>query len=84
MTIRCGCNKEFIVIEVIDQGGGIPKDRQEEIFTPFVTTKKEGTGLGLPIVKKVIEAHAGSIRVERNRDKGVTFQIFLPLSKLMR
>ena len=46
-----------ISIEIADMGGGIPKERHGDIFTPFVTTKKEGTGLGLPIVKKVIKAN---------------------------
>ncbi|TFG35587.1 MAG: HAMP domain-containing histidine kinase [Desulfobacterales bacterium] len=69
-----------MTIEISDQGDGIPKERQDDIFTPFVITKKEGTGLGLPIVKKVIEAHAGSIKVSENSAKGVTFRITIPLT----
>ena len=69
-----------ITIEIIDQGDGIAKERQDDIFTPFVTTKKEGTGLGLPIVKKVIEAHAGLITVSENSGKGVTFRITIALA----
>ncbi|MCJ7600150.1 MAG: ATP-binding protein [Desulfobulbaceae bacterium] len=79
VILRSQANGACITIEIIDQGDGIPKERQVDIFTPFVTTKKEGTGLGLPIVKKVIEAHAGSITVSKNSEKGVTFRIAIPL-----
>lgn len=72
---REGC----ILLDIVDQGGGIPEERLNDIFTPFVTTIKEGTGLGLPIVKKVIEAHRGSINVAENSEKGNTFRITLPL-----
>jgi len=70
-----------IVIEISDCGCGIPVEMIEDIYTPFVTTKKEGTGLGLAITKKIIDAHAGSIHISRNRDKGVTFRINIPLSR---
>lgn len=68
-----------IFIEIIDQGGGIPKEQLSDIFTPFVTTKKEGTGLGLPIVKKVIEAHKGLIDIIQNSKKGITVRVTIPL-----
>jgi signal transduction histidine kinase len=66
------------VIDVSDCGCGIPLERREEIFTPFFTTKKEGTGLGLPIVRKIIEAHHGSVQVIDNGGRGVTFRIIIP------
>jgi len=53
--------------------------RREEIFSPFFTTKKEGTGLGLPIVKKIIEAHYGQTEILDNSDRGVTFRIVIPI-----
>jgi len=80
IVVRGRCDGSNIIIEVIDRGEGIPKERQEEIFTPFVTTKKEGTGLGLPIVKKVIESHKGSIVINNNSEKGVTFRITIPVA----
>lgn len=80
VVLRSQANGTCITIEIIDRGDGIPKERQDDIFTPFVTTKKEGTGLGLSIVKKVIEAHAGSITVSKNSEKGVTFRITIPLT----
>ena len=80
VVVRGRYDGSNIVIEVADRGEGIPQERQEEIFTPFVTTKKEGTGLGLPIVKKVIEAHKGSIVIAENKEKGVTFRITIPVT----
>jgi len=84
VVLRSQVKGTCITIEIIDQGDGIPKERHDEIFTPFVTTKKEGTGLGLPIVKKVVEAHAGTITVNKNSEKGVTFRITIPLTSHKR
>ncbi|HAX16998.1 MAG TPA: histidine kinase, partial [Actinobacteria bacterium] len=50
------------------------------IFTPFYTTKIHGTGLGLPITKKIIEEHHGTISVESNFENGTTFSVKLPLA----
>lgn len=79
IVVRSQCDESNIIIEVIDRGEGIPKERQPDIFTPFVTTKKEGTGLGLSIVKKVVEAHAGSIEINTG-EKGVTSRITIPVT----
>ena len=65
--------------ELSDNGCGIPGKRREEIFAPFFTTKKEGTGLGLPIAKKIIEAHKGHLELLDNPEKGVTFRVLLPI-----
>jgi len=67
-----------IIIDVADCGCGIPPDQKEKIFNPFYTTKKEGTGLGLPIVKKIVEAHGGSVEVLENRVRGVILRVTLP------
>ncbi|MBA3016127.1 MAG: GHKL domain-containing protein [Desulfobulbaceae bacterium] len=80
VIIRSKRQGDGISIEIADMGEGIPTKQQSDIFTPFVTTKKEGTGLGLSIVKKVIEAHNGSIDVTENSEKGVTFRITIPLT----
>jgi len=74
-----------IRLEVRDDGYGMPKDAQEKLFTEFyrVRTEKtmqiEGTGLGLSLVKSVVEAHGGKIWVESELDRGSTFFIELPL-----
>jgi two-component system sensor histidine kinase HydH len=74
-AIPCGGS---VAIEVSDRGEGIPEDKRSEILAPFYTTKKEGTGLGLPIVKKIVEAHSGELEILDNPDRGVTLRIVLP------
>jgi len=66
-------------ISVIDRGCGIPPDKIETVFNPFVTTKQGGTGLGLAIVAKIIDGHGGRMAVESAPGKGSTFRIYLPL-----
>ncbi len=60
---------------------GIPLEIRKEIFSPFFTTKKEGTGLGLPIALKVIKAHDGSITLTSNGEKGTIFKVSLPAGR---
>lgn len=81
VLIRCNCESESIRIEVADQGDGIAEEHQANIFTPFVTTKKEGTGLGLPIVKKIVEAHTGAIGFRMHPEAGTVFHIILPVKR---
>ncbi|MFC2140616.1 ATP-binding protein, partial [Candidatus Auribacterota bacterium] len=67
-------------ISMKDSGKGMPKEVQEKIFEPFFTSgKKHGTGLGMPIVKKIIEAHKGELSFVSEEGKGTTFFITLPL-----
>jgi len=72
--------KGEIIFEVVDCGSGIPPNQRSEIFSLFFTTKKEGTGLGLPIVKKIVDAHKGRIEVLDNPGAGVTFRVVLPIA----
>jgi signal transduction histidine kinase len=65
-------------ISVIDRGAGIEPGQLENIFNPFFTTKKEGVGLGLAIVSKIVDLHGGKIAVESHPGKGSIFRIFLP------
>jgi len=67
-----------IIIDVSDRGCGIQADKKEEIFSLFFTTKENGTGLGLPIAKKIVEAHSGYLEVLENHDKGATFRVIIP------
>ena len=64
-----------------DTGTGIPDALREEIFNPFVTTKKTGVGLGLSIVSKIVDGHGGSIRVENSAQGGAVFTLFFPLQE---
>ena len=68
-----------IVLDVVDAGCGIGKKGREKIFLPLYSSKSEGTGLGLPIVKKIVEAHGGDIHFYPNKGKGVTFRVQLSL-----
>ena len=64
---------------VKDNGPGIPLAIREKIFEPFFSTKHRGTGLGLPIAKRIVEAHGGQIRIECPREGGTTVVVDLPL-----
>lgn len=70
-----------VIITVSDNGDGIKPDQIERIFEPFVTTKKQGTGLGLPLSKKIIEAHSGTLNVVSILGEGTTFTITLPITE---
>ena len=72
-------NSLGIMLEVADHGEGIAKKYRESIFHPFFSTKREGTGLGLGIVKKIVETHGGDVSFRANQEKGVTFTVWLPL-----
>lgn len=67
-------------VSVSDRGCGIPPDRIESIFNPFVTTKKTGVGLGLAIVSKIVDGHGGKMSVESEQGKGSTFRVRLPIA----
>jgi signal transduction histidine kinase len=72
--------KDYVCIEIKDQGEGIPPEIVDKIFDPFFTTKDvgSGTGLGLSISHGIIEEHEGWVDVQSNIGKGTVFQIFLP------
>lgn len=67
-----------IQIYIQDQGIGIPEEHLNKLFTPFFTTKEDGTGLGLSLVKKVVDEHQGKIAVESTIDVGSTFILEFP------
>jgi len=64
---------------VIDNGPGIPEDIQHELFKPFFTTRNDGTGLGLAVVKAVSQAHGGCVRMESIPAQGSEFILQLPI-----
>jgi len=74
-------DREDAIIEVSDNGRGIGVEDQARIFNPFFTTRREGTGLGLPAVRRIARAHGGSVQVESNLGRGSTFTIRLPLNR---
>lgn len=71
-------NKGNIVIEVRDNGPGIPQELRLKIFTPFFSTKKEGTGLGLAIVDQLTKLNKGEIVIEDNKPNGTIFKLIFP------
>ncbi len=64
-----------LILDVVDNGNGVPFVKKQKIFDPFFTTKKEGTGLGLPIVMKIVEAHNWSLQIFDNDCSGTVFRI---------
>lgn len=68
----------LILLRISDQGMGMSPEVQERLFTPFFTTKEDGTGLGLVTSKKIVEAHGGHIQVHSEPGKGTCFTISLP------
>ena len=69
-------SNEYLVLEVKDNGHGFENNLLDSVFEPYITTKNKGTGLGLPIVKKIIEEHKGLISIKNNKEKGATLSIF--------
>jgi len=80
LTIRADHDRQAAMIEISDTGSGIPADI--DIWQPFVTTKKTGTGLGLLIVREIVAAHHGSIDFTSKVGEGTTFRLKLPLKQI--
>lgn len=76
---RGDTEKPSAVVVLEDTGGGIPEESLTNIFTPFFTTKRRGTGLGLPIVSRIVHNHGGMITAS-NHDCGAEFRVVLPLA----
>lgn len=79
LSAPSGCDTSGIQISIRDNGCGIEQDQLDQIFQAFHTTKQEGTGLGLSLSKRIIEAHHGTLTVTSAPGKGSTFTVFLPL-----
>jgi len=69
-----------VVVDVTDNGPGVPADLTDKIFDPFFTTKAQGSGLGLAIVRKIVDAHDGHIDVNGSAENGTRFRVTLPVS----
>ena len=72
---------KYVKISVTDTGTGMDEATQQKIFEPFYTSKPSGSGLGLSIVKSIIETHDGIIEIESKKKKGTRVTITLPLQK---
>lgn len=72
--------QKAISIEIEDNGNGIARESLEKIFSPFYTTRKEGSGLGLFLAYQIIAKHGGAVLVESELGKGTVFKVYLPVS----
>lgn len=75
---RLSGKQDYVRVEFSDAGPGVPAENKEKIFTPFFTSRAKGMGLGLSIVKGIIEAHRGGICETGEKDSGARFVIMLP------
>lgn len=78
VRVRCAVEADTAVLEIRDQGKGIAPEQLADIWTPFFTTGGGGTGLGLPIVRRIVEAHGGTVTIESQPDAGTTATVRLP------
>ena len=67
-----------VCVTVEDSGPGVPPELREQIFNPFFTSKKDGVGLGLSIVAKIVDDHRGTIRLDSDTSQGARFRVFFP------
>jgi len=83
ILIQTGRGDQYVFISITDTGVGIKEEDLEKIFEPFFTTKEkeQGTGLGLSLCKRLIEANAGKIEVESKVGEGTTFRIMVPINQ---
>jgi PAS domain S-box-containing protein len=78
VVVNLLAEEDRAVVEVIDNGAGIAPEDREKIFLPFFTTKPSGTGLGMAIVKKIVDLHGGDISIESEPGRGTRVRISLP------
>jgi signal transduction histidine kinase len=79
ISIDIRSNEKDVHLVVNDEGDGIPKDILDKVWDPFFTNKEKGTGLGLGIVKNIIEAHSGQVDIQNRPGKGARVSIVLPI-----
>jgi signal transduction histidine kinase len=79
INIDIQLDNSIVKIAVKDNGVGIPEIQQSKIFVPYFTTKSTGSGIGLAMVKQIIENHKGIIYFESEVNKGTTFTVELPI-----
>jgi signal transduction histidine kinase/CRP-like cAMP-binding protein len=83
LTVRTREDNGFVNVEFVDSGTGMPEEVKKRIFEPFMTFgKKHGTGLGMAIVKKVVDDHGGKIEIDSEMGKGTTIRFLIPIKRL--
>lgn len=82
IMVRTSVEADFVLMRVIDNGCGFPADILPRVFEPYVTTKTKGTGLGLAVVKKIVEEHGGMVEIRNIDEGGACVCVKLPLTPL--
>jgi signal transduction histidine kinase len=81
ITINIGQSDGFGTVSLTDTGPGIPPEMRDRLFKPFATSKKEGSGIGLALVKRFVDNFGGSVTVDSEPGHGATFHLKLPLAR---
>jgi signal transduction histidine kinase len=79
ILVEISSNDHGVTVHFDDEGQGIPSENLDKIWDPFFTTKEQGTGLGLGIVKNIVESHGGSIQIVNRPVRGARVTVELPL-----
>ncbi|MBI3831567.1 MAG: hypothetical protein HY291_18755 [Planctomycetes bacterium] len=83
ITLRTRETPEHVELQVEDNGGGVKPEDEPKIFELFFSTKEHGTGLGLPIARRIVQEHGGELLLENHPGRGATFIVRLPKSKIL-
>jgi signal transduction histidine kinase len=81
LILKTRRDSDHVFIDVIDTGAGMTEDVRSKIFDAFFSTRRGGSGLGLPTTRKIVEAHGGLIRVQSEPGKGSQFTMILPIRR---
>jgi signal transduction histidine kinase len=79
LTVRTRASEDAIELSIGDTGPGIPPAEVERVLRPFYSTKELGTGLGLPLVARIVSAHEGHLLIEGEAGRGTTVRMVLPV-----
>ena len=80
LSVSTGINDGLVEVNVSDRGPGFTPDQMNKLFEPFVTSKPQGTGIGLLISSRIVAAHHGALDVMNNKVTGATVRVTLPVS----
>jgi two-component system, NtrC family, sensor histidine kinase HydH len=81
VVLRTAGDKKRFVVVVADDGEGMRPEVKENAFTPFFTTREDGTGLGLPLVRRIVEQHGGAVDISSTPDQGTTVTLVFPTAR---
>jgi nitrogen fixation/metabolism regulation signal transduction histidine kinase len=81
IEVRTELAGDHVRLAVSDNGAGFPEELMARIFEPYVSTKPRGTGLGLAMVKKIVDENHGSVAIENRPSRGASVSVLLPLAK---